>query len=111
MTPSRFRANAPRVVDETVDGETLIIDMVSGNYFSCVGASAAAWLALSAGTTPVHTADLLSAAYGISAADAEADVERFVAALVNEELVVARHGDAEEAPDGSVTEALAGAYE
>ena len=35
---TRYRANAPRFVDETVDGEALIIDMVKGTYFSATGA-------------------------------------------------------------------------
>ena len=94
MAAMRFRSNKPRMVDETVDGETLIIDMVSGSYFSCVGASAAAWIALSHGATAAETARLLSATYRIATSEAERDVEQFVATLLGDEvLVVLEEGD------------------
>ena len=40
----RYRVNRPRIVDETIDGESLIMDMVTGSYYGCDGPSAFAWM-------------------------------------------------------------------
>jgi hypothetical protein len=87
MAPTSYRVSRPRFVDETVDGETLVMDMVKGNYYSCVGASAFAWNALTAGMSPAELAPLLAERYGIAEADATRDVDQFVAALVDEEML------------------------
>jgi hypothetical protein len=29
----RFHANTPRVIHETIDGETIVIDLTTGTYF------------------------------------------------------------------------------
>jgi hypothetical protein len=113
MAPTQYRPNRPRIVDETIDGEALIIDMVNGAYFSCVGASAVAWTALSSGATVDEIADLLAAAYRVPTADARRDVEQFVAALLDDMLLVA---PAEPTPPPAerppiVLGALGGAYE
>jgi hypothetical protein len=85
----RFRANRPRVVDETIDGEALLMDMVSGSYFGCDGPSAVAWAALSGG----HTVDELAAALAdrldVDVETVRADGARFLEALVAAQLVVA----------------------
>lgn len=87
---TRYRANAPRFVDETLDGEVLIIDMVNGTYFSATGASAFVWSAVSAGATTADVAERLSAARGIEPERARRDVEELVEQLVGEELLVPR---------------------
>jgi hypothetical protein len=88
MVATRFRMNAPRVVDETIDGETLIMDMVNGSYFSCVGSSSVAWNALRAGSTIAETAQVLGATYGVDVTDAERDLDPFLAALLDDGLLV-----------------------
>jgi Coenzyme PQQ synthesis protein D (PqqD) len=85
---ARYRSNAPRFVDETVDGEALIMDMVKGSYYSCIGASAAAWNALKSGTSVAEVSESLVSTYGIAAGDATRDVEQFVDALLSEEMLV-----------------------
>ena len=84
----QFRANTPRVVDETIDGETLIIDMVTGSYFSCIGASSLAWTALTRGASIDATARAISASFEVDDATAAQDAQRFVDALRAEELLV-----------------------
>jgi hypothetical protein len=86
---ARYRSNAPRFVDETVDGEALIMDMLKGNYYSCIGASAVAWEALKQGATVPETAALLAGAYDRPGADVAIDVENFATLLVAEEMLVA----------------------
>jgi hypothetical protein len=85
---ARYRSNAPRFVDETVDGEALIMDMVKGSYYSCIGASAVAWNALKGGASVAEVSGSLVSTYGIAASDAARDVEQFVDALLSEEILV-----------------------
>jgi hypothetical protein len=85
---NHYRANEPRFVDETVDGESLIMDMVRGNYYSCVGASAVAWNALKAGAAVAEVVDLIVASYDTDGQDVRGHVDEFVAALLADELLV-----------------------
>ncbi|HXY92512.1 MAG TPA: PqqD family protein [Acidimicrobiia bacterium] len=89
---TRYRSNTPRFVDETLDGEALIMDMLKGNYYCCVGASALAWNALKAGASASETAAALARVYGLSAPDIAHDVERFAGELVAEEMIVEADG-------------------
>ena len=93
----RFRANTPRFVDETIDGESLIMDMVKGTYYSCVGPSAIAWNELKSGASPTEVAHTLTVAYSVDHLTAVADVGRFAAALLDEEALI-RDLDADDAP-------------
>jgi hypothetical protein len=86
---TRYRANSPRFVDETVDGEALIMDMVKGTYYSCVGSSAYAWNLLSHGVPVADVVTDLAARYSLTDGDAQRDVDDFVQSLVTEEMLVA----------------------
>lgn len=104
---TRYRANAPRFVDETVDGEALIMDMVTGTYYSCVGPSTVAWNLLKAGMAVDEVASSIAPAYAIGHADAERDLHAFVEELVREEmLVVDPHGQA----NGHAVDVESGTY-
>jgi hypothetical protein len=90
---ARYRANTPQLVDETVDGEALIMDMVTGTYYSCAGASAVAWNGLKDGAEADDVAATISSAYGIPEPEARRDVRGFLAGLVEEGVLVERGDD------------------
>ncbi|GMU78450.1 MAG: hypothetical protein AMXMBFR46_12450 [Acidimicrobiia bacterium] len=95
----RYRFNTPRFVDETIDGEALIMDMVKGSYYSCDGASAVAWNALRGGEEVEAVVALLADRYGIPPERAAQDLAGFVDQLVaGELLVVLGDGDARPGP-------------
>jgi Coenzyme PQQ synthesis protein D (PqqD) len=62
----------------TVDDEMIAIDVRDSTYLTANDSGAILWNALAAGTTKEELAGSLVAAYGIDAATAAADVERFV---------------------------------
>ena len=97
---TRYRSNAPRFVDETVDGEALIMDMVKGTYYSCVGSSAYAWNLLSRGVPTTDVVIDLVARYSLTEGDAQRDVDDFVRALVTEEMLVGVDAPAAGPADG-----------
>jgi len=109
---SRYRPNEPRFVDETIDGEALVMDMVRGNYYSCEGASAVAWNALKQGLDVDAVAAVLVAAYALAPEQASSDLDSFVAALLAEEMLVERPDAAPDAaPATAPVAARAGPYE
>ena len=79
---TRYEVNKPDVVDESVDGEVLIVHLGTGSYYSSRGSGDLAWQMLSNGAIPAEVA----AAFGAEAT-AQAGVERFLAHLVEEGLL------------------------
>jgi len=45
----RFRVNAPEVINEVIDGEAVIINLATGDYFSLRGTGSYVWQGLDAG--------------------------------------------------------------
>ena len=43
IEPTLLRVNEPNVVHETIDGETILLDLNTGNYFSLDGPGALIW--------------------------------------------------------------------
>ena len=85
---ARFRLNQPPVVAEAIDGEVMIINLDSGAYYSVSGAGALVWKRLVEGeTTAALVADALSR-FDVDGATLAGDVDRFVADLVTEGVLV-----------------------
>ena len=99
----RYRVNRPRIVDETIDGEALIMDMVTGSYYGCDGPSAFAWLALAAGASVDEVGQALAARFPIDADTARDQAAGLVESLLGHELLVDREGQ----PPGALDEAVA----
>lgn len=81
----RFQLNAHDVIQETVDGEALIIHTPSGTYYSVVGTGEQVWNALLAGHTAAEIAAHFSAH---AAADTTGAVENFTRELQEEGLLL-----------------------
>jgi hypothetical protein len=94
----RFRVNTPDVLDETVDGEVLIVNLESGCYYSSTGSGDDVWRMIAGGATPAEAAKALAANYDAPRDIVEAAVTRFVDELLGEQLLVeAAVGSAEPA--------------
>ena len=93
-----YRVNEPKVVSETLDGETIAIDLESGSYFSMNPAASVVWNLILDG----HPADafpaVIAARFDVSREAAAADIARFVESLVRDRLVVAAEPRAAGAP-------------
>lgn len=85
---SRHQINAPAVVSEVIDGEAVIMNLLSGHYFSAQGVGAAVWTRVEAGWTAAEIVAELSRTYG--AAHVATPVADFIAALQEHGLVVER---------------------
>lgn len=84
----RYRVNEPQIAHECVDGEVVIINLRTGDYYSCRDAAADAWTMLASGASEAEAVAALSRRAGAGTADVAADVAGFVAALRGEDLLV-----------------------
>jgi len=82
-----YQVNVPRVVHETLDGETVVIDTATGIYYTAAGNAARLWEALAAGADPA-VLDAVCADIGYVAGAFGA----FRDSLVSSELLVPRAG-------------------
>jgi hypothetical protein len=80
--------NAPHVVHETIDGEAILIHLVTGTYYSLDGIGAEVWGVMAAGADP----DLLVAAaaerYDGDPVEIAGGVSSLVEQLVGEGLLI-----------------------
>ncbi|WP_165400107.1 PqqD family protein [Motilibacter rhizosphaerae] len=77
-----------KVVHETLDGETILIALTTGVYYSLTGTGPAAWSALSQGVPVERCTAALAARYpGADPAQVASDVAALTGQLLAEELL------------------------
>lgn len=82
------RIERDRVLWETIDGETLLIDTESGHYFSLDAIGGAIWSMLTEGRAEDEIAAALCRDYDVDGFTARRDVRALVARLEEERLLV-----------------------
>lgn len=93
-TNGRIRINTPKVVHETIDGETVILNLDNGNYYSLVGTGAHIWDYIEKGATVQNIIEMLHCDYKESKEEIETEINNFLSELMKEDLT---------SPDGSDT--------
>ena len=99
MSARSFRVDPQRVVHETIDGETILIHLMTGAYFSLSGCGPEIWSLLVDGWSDEAAAEELARRYP-DQADAGEATRAFVDRLVAEELVE-ESGEPAEQPPGA----------
>lgn len=87
-----YLVNTPRIVHETIDDETVIIDFDTGAYFSARSVANRIWLLLCAGKSRAQIVQTLTAHYAVAETTAEEDTDRFLSALSGLSLIVESSG-------------------
>jgi hypothetical protein len=95
----RLRMNSPAVISETIQGETIVIHLTTGTYYSLQETGAEVWDALNTGRPVDGVVDDLAERYDAPRTEIEAAVAQLVHDLRAEDLV------AESDENGSVTSA------
>jgi hypothetical protein len=80
-------ATNPQVIHETIDGETIIIDLVSGTYYSLQGTGPEIWNRLAGGQSATRIVDGLAPGHAGDRAEVEAAVAAFLRELESEQLI------------------------
>jgi hypothetical protein len=89
MDPSlRFRINTPAIVHETIEEEVVIINLENGNYYSLDGMGAKIWGSVGRGASVGEIVGELDNQYHANRAQIGTDVERFLAELWQDALIV-----------------------
>jgi hypothetical protein len=88
MTNQRFRINTPTVTHETIEGEAVIINLESGNYYSLVDAGSFIWSLIEKGASASDIQNGVLQSYQAGAADVERGVQDLLGQLQQESLIV-----------------------
>lgn len=91
-TNSRFRVNRPEVISETIDGETVVVDFESGNYYSLDQTGAVIWGLLDDSATVGEIVETLAHQYTTSSETIVSAVAELLAQLEREGLIVPDDG-------------------
>ncbi|HUZ71431.1 MAG TPA: PqqD family protein [Stellaceae bacterium] len=82
-----FHINAPAVVSEIIDGEAVIMNLKSGNYYSTAQVGSMVWGWIEQGRTRGQLLALLKASFGTVPDDFAQAVDTFIDDLIAQELV------------------------
>ncbi|MEW5855833.1 MAG: PqqD family protein [Cyanobacteriota bacterium] len=82
-----FKANAPKVVHETIDGEVVIVNLDKGDYYSLVKVGADIWEEIIKGTSKSDIIQKIIQRYDGDRQHIENSVNDFIARLQQEELI------------------------
>jgi len=87
-TKNRIKINVPKIVHETIDGETVILNLDKGNYYSLVGIGAEIWDFIENNATMGSVIENISNNYQGEQGDIEVAIDSFVSELLREGLVI-----------------------
>jgi hypothetical protein len=88
-TTTRFRANKPPVIQETIDGETIMVNLHTGCYYWLNPVASYVTTALQGGAPVAEVVEDVATRFPGDASQVGPSVEELVEQLVAEELVVA----------------------
>ena len=84
-----YRVNSPHVISETVGGETIIVNLASGHYFSLQGTAVEVWQGIERGETAETIVLELEQRYEAGAGEIAAAVTNLLDDFVAAELLTA----------------------
>jgi hypothetical protein len=83
-----YSINAPDVIAETIDGETMLVNLATGSYYNLEGSGAEVWSLLMEGATPRQISEELAARFIGEKEEIEGAVARLVDELRAEQILV-----------------------
>jgi hypothetical protein len=84
---SALTVNPRKIVHETVDGETILIHLETGSYYSLTGAGAEIWALLDAGRSPAAIALELAERHGQAESEVGSAVKELLDQLAAEDIL------------------------
>ena len=83
-----YQVNRPDVVMESFGGETVLVQMKSGNYYSLQGSAPLIWDLIDQGSSVEDAGDFLLASHAADEEEVRRSVRNLVEELVAESLIV-----------------------
>ena len=87
--PKLLKVNVPHVVHETIDGETILLDLRKGLYYSLNASGSALWEYIGLSGDSESAIDLLTEDSKVDHDNVAASVNQFLNELIEEDLLVA----------------------
>jgi hypothetical protein len=87
MTTIQYNINSKHVVYETVESETIVMNLINGNYFSFDGVGPIIWELLTQGLPVSQIIQIICDRFGLSEGEILKSVSEFVAQLEKNELI------------------------
>jgi hypothetical protein len=100
-----YRVNSPQVISETVGGETIIVNLASGHYFSLQGSAVDVWQGIERGESAETIVLRLEQRYEAPDGEISASVKKLLDDFVAAELLVAEANGASSGAVGLTQEA------
>ena len=91
----RFKIRTPLTIHETVEGEVVMVNLETGNYYSLVGSDARIWASIERTATIAEIVADLRASFDAIADGVEDGVRSFLDELTREGLIVPMDGESE----------------
>jgi hypothetical protein len=107
---ARYRPNSPPILHETIDHETIVVDLDVGTYYSLNPAATSVWQGLDDGASLEQIVRGLAEQTGAATDEVDRSVRVFVEQLIQDELITTREDGGQGAgvvpwPDGVSFEA------
>ena len=83
-----YRINSPTVINETIDGESVIINLEAGYYYSLDHVGSVIWEAIDYGLSVDDIRQILRQRYDGDETAMDESLERLLTELANEKLIV-----------------------
>jgi hypothetical protein len=83
-----FAINSRQVMSETIDGETIVIHLGTGSYYSLQQVAADVWAAIARGADQEQVLDEIVASYDVTREEAESTIAPLLRDLEGENLIV-----------------------
>jgi hypothetical protein len=87
LTSTIMVPRADRVAAEIIEDDAIVINVLTGTYYSTEGTGGWVWCRCAAGRSLVEIVAEATAIFAVSEAQFSADLEQFVSALKEEDLV------------------------
>ncbi|MFO1520299.1 MAG: PqqD family protein [bacterium] len=84
-----YRVTTPKIISETIDGEAIIINLDTGDYFSLNPSGSLAWELLTSGWPLETVSEAMAQKTGQAVAEVTSRMGAFVSGLEREGLIVA----------------------
>ena len=94
-TRIKLKVNEPDVVSETIDGETVVVSLSTGSYYSLEGSATAVWNLIESQCSIAQIMSAVAQQFEATQQTIEASVNALVDQLQVEKLIVAYEDDTE----------------
>ena len=95
----RFQINSPKVVQETIEGEVVIVNLEKGDYYSLLKTGADIWSAIEQGNSTIEIIAEMTERYEGDRETIETAVNSLIAQLKEEEIIISASKNESENPN------------